>query len=567
MEDNKIELKTISDLLGMNFFIPSYQRGYRWTELQVEDLLNDIWDFIESDPKKENWYCLQPIVVKNHNDGMDWEVIDGQQRLTTIFLILKHLDRFIESDKKSFCVEYQTRYKSNEFLENITSKNISDADENIDFYHIFLAFNTISKWFKNKTAQYNSVSSKFITPFLDKTKVIWYETNILQDAVEIFTRINMGKIPLTNAELIKALFLNSSNFKTKNDADEDDILLKQLEIASEWDFMEYALHNDEFWLFINQSENNDKETRIEFVFELIVGKPPKDDKDYIFREYYKKFNEYTEKKISDIWKEIKRHFQTIQDWFEDRELYHKIGYLVTFGVDISEIIKESFKRDKVSFIEYIDSKIKEQLSNVELYELVYESRHKDAIKKVLLLHNIQTMLNNEKENSRFPFNRYKRERWDIEHIQAIAEKSPKSEQHREDWLRQAKEFVEDDDIKAEIEKYTKEDDFDSLLNKILEYFSEKRRIEDENINDLSNLVLLDERTNRGYKNAIFPVKRKTIIEKEKAGTFVPLCTKNVFMKYYSPKVEQMTFWGESDRNEYFKDIERVINQYLTSQDS
>ena len=42
MAENKIELKSINELLGMKFFRPLYQRGYRWTEQQVKDLLNDI---------------------------------------------------------------------------------------------------------------------------------------------------------------------------------------------------------------------------------------------------------------------------------------------------------------------------------------------------------------------------------------------------------------------------------------------------------------------------------------------------------------------------------------------
>jgi len=75
-------------------------------------------------------------------------------------------------------------------------------------------------------------------------------------------------------------------------------------------------------------------------------------------------------------------------------------------------------------------------------------------------------------------------------------------------------------------------------------------------------VLLDVGTNRSYKNAVFPVKRKMIIEKEKMGTFVPICTKNVFMKYYCSKVEQMTFWGEEDKNAYFNDIKSVLKGFL-----
>jgi len=571
MEENKIELKTISDLLGMNFLIPSYQRGYRWEKQQVLDLLNDIWDFIESDPKKEDWYCLQPVVVKKYND-VEWEVIDGQQRLTTIFLILKHLERFIESEKKTFSVKYETRPKSQEFLEDIISKVKTDADENIDFYHIFFAFNTISEWFKNKSEKYNSVSSKFITPFLDKTKVIWYETAPQQDAVDIFTRINMGKIPLTNAELIKALFLNSSNFKDK---DEEKIRLKQLEIATEWDFIEYSLHNDEFWLFINQNENN-TEPRIEFIFELVVGGVSKDDTDYVFREYYKKFENKNEQTISNNWKEIKRYFQTMQDWFENRELYHKIGYLITSGSDIKIIISASFDKDKEKFVQDIDDVIKAGISRIRLEDLEYKDRMK--VKEILLLHNIQTMLNNEKENSRFPFNRYKTEKWNIEHIHAIATKKPDKLEHKEDWINYAKEMLEkikitdkqQDNEKLITEKTNlisscsnfTENMFDEIYENINNYV-EKIGLGD--INDLENLVLLDSKTNREYRNEFFSYKRKTIIKKEKEGTFVPLCTKNVFMKYYTPKVEQMTFWGQPDREEYFKDIKTVLKQYLSNQ--
>ena len=106
MEENKIELKSVSELLGMKFFIPSYQRGYRWTEQQVKDLLEDIWQFAKKKKQEYEFYCLQPLVVKlmSNNDKQkaqlnineEWyEVIDGQQRLTTIFLILSSLKEAI----------------------------------------------------------------------------------------------------------------------------------------------------------------------------------------------------------------------------------------------------------------------------------------------------------------------------------------------------------------------------------------------------------------------------------------------------------------------------------------
>jgi uncharacterized protein with ParB-like and HNH nuclease domain len=103
--------KTIGEILDNNFFIPSYQRGYRWTERQIEDLLEDINAFtpklIDSSGNK-TWYCLQPVVVKlcdektkNENKliGNWYEVIDGQQRLTSIFLIIHYFNEIFNSEQ------------------------------------------------------------------------------------------------------------------------------------------------------------------------------------------------------------------------------------------------------------------------------------------------------------------------------------------------------------------------------------------------------------------------------------------------------------------------------------
>ena len=586
---SEIDIKSISNLLGMNFFIPSYQRGYRWTEQQVKDLLDDVWDFIESDPPKNEWYCLQPIVVKARNG--QWEVIDGQQRLTTIFLILKHLEKFVESKRKTYGLEYETRntekLNSKDFLNNVDQKADDVALDNIDYFHIYNAFKTIKEWFKNKAETHNSVSSKFITPFLEKTKVIWYETQEY-DTVQIFTRINMGKIPLTNAELIKALFLNSSNFKTKEYKNEDEkkalaekIRLKQFEIANEWDFIEYSLHNEEFWLFINKDEN-EKDTRIEFLFELIVDLPKvKNNTDkhfktfeeyfsktgdnyYTYRKINEKFQSKSEKEIEDNWKRVKRYFQTLQDWFNNRELYHKIGFLVTFGEDIKTLIEKSQTKSKTGFIEFIDGKINNKFENVQLGDIEYG---KEIIRPILLLHNIQTMLNNIKENSRFSFNRYKKEKWDIEHIHAKASGAKVKDELEEqrNWLIEnfeKDEYVHNNDdlnkrIKSLFDKESKRKDHN--FQEIIEY------VLGEEDDSLRNLCLLDRGTNRSYKNDSFKRKRKKIIEQEKNGTFIPISTRNIFMKYYSEELKQLGQWSEADRTAYYKNIKEVLKDYLPTQ--
>ena len=108
--------------------------------------------------------------------------------------------------------------------------------------------------------------NEFQTKFIRKTSFIWYES-VEEDPIKVFTRLNIGKISLTNAELIKALFLNRSNFRSEDD---NHLILRQQEIASEWDAIEYSLQKDEFWLFLN-SPGYHRPTRIDFIFELICN--------------------------------------------------------------------------------------------------------------------------------------------------------------------------------------------------------------------------------------------------------------------------------------------------------
>jgi len=583
---NCLTEKTIIELLELKFFVPSYQRGYRWSQRQVEDLLEDINTFIPTQIEKtdkKTWYCLQPVVLKECNEeiktkhklqGKWYEVIDGQQRLTTIFLIIHYANEMWIGKQKmtEFQIKYETRDESFEFLQK---QKIDEYDnevainyDNIDFYYITMAYKKIHDWVKKYKDKYkiDFDNNDFQSKLKSNSKVIWYEVSPEKDSIEIFTRINMGKIPLTNAELIKALFLNSSNFQN---SDDEEIRLRQLEIATEWDRIEYALQNEELWYFINASLNVFP-TRIEYIFNImkdIDGNNNGNDNYSTFRYFLQKFKIRSKTEIDKHWKEIKNTFQTIEEWFTDRELYHKIGYLISTGEKIKDLLKETNNKTKLEFRKLLDMKIVQQVQVEKLEELEYGNNV--LIKNILLLHNIKTMLKNKDESSRFPFDRYKIENWDIEHIHAVATGMPKNKEHRIDWLNNSKEFIEDDDkLISEIEdfvnSYDKQIDdnpesFEDIAKSVLDYYSIKSNIEND-INDLSNLVLLDSGTNRSYKNAVFPAKRKTIITREKAGTFIPVCTKNVFLKYYTQEVSQMTFWSDADRKAYFENIKSIVFQ-------
>lgn len=576
--------KAIGELLEFNFFIPSYQRGFRWSERQVEDLLEDINAFVPTQIEKSDkktWYCLQPVVVKEcdektkiENDlpGTWYEVIDGQQRLTLIFLIIHYANEMWVGKQKipEFQLKYETRERSFQFLKQLKINELKDQAEidyeNIDYYNISVAYNTIHNWVKNYKSKFNKDfdNNDFQSKLKSYAKVIWYEVSTEEKgAIEIFTRINMGKIPLTNAELIKALFLNSSNFPN---SDTEKIRLRQLEIASEWDRIEYSLQNDELWYFINKSEN-ELSTRIEYIFNIIYwiakeeGGKTFDEKygkdEYsTFRFFSDKFKTNTKDEIDNNWKEIKRTFQTIDEWFLDRELYHKIGFLITAGEKITELLNNAKNRQKNDFKKLLDSKITEKVKCDNLEELEY-GKDNLRIKNILLLHNILTMLSNKNETSRFPFDRFKKEKWDIEHIHAIATEVKVKPEAQKEWLENnfsKCEHHNDDKLNLEIDEIVKnnnpisDEDFQSIIEYVL----------GEEDNSIRNLCLLDRGTNRSYKNDSFKNKRNKIIKNEKEGTFIPVCTRNVFMKYYSSELKDLELWNDNDRNEYLKDIENVV---------
>lgn len=558
MANNNISIKTINDLLKSNFFIPSYQRGYRWTEQQVKDLLNDINEFSPKEIENSNektWYCLQPIVVKKKDDN-EWDVIDGQQRLTTTFLILHHLNQgYVENRRnKLFDLKYETRENSADYLQKeLNGETINDT--NIDYYFISSAYKTICDWFKNKGEQFDV--NTFESKFKFSTKVIWYETSAKDDSIDIFTRINSGKIPLTNAELIKALFLNSSNFAK---ADSEKLRLKQLEIASEWDRIEYALQDDSFWYFINKNENT-LATRIEFIFNLMADTPSY-DKYSTFHFFNEKFKTKSEQEINHNWQEIKKYFQTLEEWYNDRELYHKIGYLIATGTDIKKILKEKIKKSKTEFLNWINQEIKSKFKELKLEEVEYKGKY---VREILLLHNIQTMLNNKNETNRFPFDRYKKESWDVEHIHAIATKVNVKIENQVEWLKNN--FIKTDnhqneDLNDWIESIKSGNTIDENKFEGIKFEDIIDYVLGEEDNSLRNLCLLDSGTNRSYKNDSFKEKRKKIIQREIEGTFIPICTKNVFMKYYSTNIKDIEVWNESDRKSYLEKIQDVISQYL-----
>lgn len=588
-KENKIELKSVSDLLGMKFFIPSYQRGYRWTEQQVNDLLNDVNDFhpeTVKDTNEKTWYCLQPLVVKKMDE--DWyEVIDGQQRLTTIFIILN----LLETDR-ALTLKYQTRLGSETFLQNI--KNDDQNAENIDYHFMINAKKTVEEWIGDK--------SNIAKKLKENCKVIWYETQ--DNAYDVFKRLNSGKISLSNAELVKALLLKDDNFKGLN---ADALRLKQLEMAGEWDRMEQTLHNNSFWYFINPEPEDARFncTRIDFLLEMVLRceKNDKNEFNYEIENELKQndyfiFSTYSEHIVKEGWEKqwlnIQRFFRIMKSWYDNRQLYHYVGYLMNLkGENKMTMLRELLCEADKPKDEFLSSLIKrcqqslgisETRSEVNFAEWEY-GHNNNEIHNVLLLFNLATTQNQISEVSRYPFDKHfeaTKKKWSLEHIHAQNEKKAnwnKEQFDRIKWYLETisvegivdfKNYLKDKETSESIDDNTYKAIMGAFMGKnVQSHTNDDGSItftsEFEKDDHLTNMALLQGDKNAAFNNKLYPEKRAKLAEYENVETeslFVPICTRNVFFKHYSPNSTNPLLWDEQAGKEYVTAMTKVVAAYL-----
>ncbi len=604
MAENAIKLKSVSDLLGMKFFIPSYQRGYRWTEQQVKDLLNDVNEFKPEkvEDKEDTWYCLQPLVVRKMDetdsrlekeaDKTDWyEVIDGQQRLTTIFIILNLLE-----PERALSLKYQTRPGSETFLQKI--KNDDQNAENIDYHFMIGAKNTVKEWAGDKL----NLAKKL----KENCKVIWYETQ--DNAYEVFKRLNSGKISLSNAELVKALLLKDDNF---NGLNSDAQRLKQLEMAGEWDRMEQTLHDNSFWYFINPEPENERFncTRIDFLLEMVLccEKNDKNEFSYDIQNELKQndyfiFSTYSEHIGKDGWEKqwsnIQRFFRIMKSWYDNRQLYHYVGYLMNLKREnkmtmLRDLLCDANK-PKNEFLSSLIKRcqqslgIRETMSEVNFAEWEY-GHNNNEIHNVLLLFNLATTQNQISEVSRYPFDKHfeaAKKKWSLEHIHAQNEKKANWNKEQFDQIKGYLEkiSVEGIDVFKNYlkDKETSESIDDNTYKAIMGAFMGKNvqsHTNDDGIittftsdfekdDHLTNMALLQGDKNASFNNKLYPEKRAKLAEYEnveKESLFVPICTRNVFFKHYSPNSTNPLLWDEQAGIEYVTAIVKVVASYLDLQ--
>ena len=605
-------ITSIDKLMGRTFFVPGYQRGYRWGRQEVEALLNDLWEFyLQTDGEKNVFYCLQPIVLYKDEQARE-NLLDGQQRLTTIYLLLSYLDsrrREEGYDKPLFTLEYATREDSADFLaKKLFAAEGSKEASNVDYHYMRAAYGYIKDWF-TQAPKHPGAAGKLIPLLLDEdgkgpnVRVIEYYVEDDSDPIDVFLRLNQGKIPLTDAELTKALFLQSDKY----DAQLLPYVSPKLDlIASEWYAYEQQLSVPKFWHFISPYDAQSTPPSIRLLLELAARdlqsatsnkNTPElwEPKKYthpcytIFSDYLQGYSgEERLKKIGEIWERIYTIFGLISEWYEDQELYHYVGYLMCTEPSkritlLRKLLKQAKTCTAPEFKASLRRKIGKKIEAICLNELSYEERPAD-IHWVLLLHNIHQHIFTS-EQIRFPFDLYTEEKWSLEHIYAQQSEPLRKreeqigfiEEHiatfRQDAFGDDKEtsslIAELEGIRSKIQEPEKtESERVSLFENALELitaFEVKHMGDTGSLHGLQNLCLLSRGVNSALSNRTFARKREVMREivMTTAQEYIPMATRRVFLKYYSASPKDNAYWRREDAEAYMEHIRSVCKHYTS----
>lgn len=609
----KISQLSIGELMdGRYLFVSDYQRGYRWTEQQVQDLLHDLISFID-EKKERDFYSLQPIIVRKMpieehvrafgqkvpQDAQEkgvWEIVDGQQRLTTLLILYRFLmqelnkteEKLQQNGKALYKILYQTRRDTESFLSRIGTDNITagEAQSNVDFFCMDRAYRTIRDYIygeglklskkaegsiDNENWELFRLLNGKIGAKEGSVQVMWYQLpedggpNVVRE----FQKINSGKIRLTDAELIKALLLRKRNF------DEYSATTQQGQCALEWEQIENRLCDEAFWSFIHKRKGNSPQpaNRIDFIFKLIYRYENRGNvdetaladprKSVVFRYFNSKLEKETSTKI---WRDVRDIFWLLEDWFNDPVIYNLVGLLTSFGVDVvTHVIElkkiENERGTQDEFISYLQNCVAQHISTDA--NLTYGD---SKVKGTLLAMNIAWLNRlckqtdaDDKSMYKFPFAAFSTAKWDIEHIASCRDNKLEGEEGKE-WVMQALDDLEGLLTDEEKSRLQKQEDVGKQIEWLQERMKEKEYTEEEK-NDIGNLTLLDSSTNRSYGNALFCTKRRYIMQRIKEGQFVPPLTQYVFFKLFDEKGTNRSYWTREDMETYKQEALNLIQSF------
>ena len=574
--------------------IPHYQRGYKWDSNNVIKLLDDIQN---SNVKDDLFYCIQNITITKKNDV--YNVIDGQQRLTTLTIILSYLgEKELVYNKVRF-PDNSIRKYTNEILNNwITNKEFdfysqfpdwksiieSKPEYDLqDIYHIVLVAFNVKQWFeKLKEKEGESYVANFKNKLLHNVKLIVNEVGGNQSEEKIFANLNSKRIPLDGSDLIRAILITRvAREEAREEGDLKTIIFvneRRIKLGWELDQINGWWSKDNVRAYFKRFIKIESEN---------IGKNKLFNDDfYPINNLYLLFAESNNKEVLTLhliensinaialYKDIIHLHNTLYDWFHDREIYHLLGYIFANEVNRKNIdfynIWTLWKKNSTrkAFVKSLKDEIK--ISFIEDEHIIdytdfqinwYDDKTSLLVKTLLLMDVIECL----KENKAFlPPQYFKKNLEDIEHI---FPQNPKDKNNKEiinyvKFLLKTGELEEKEIDIINLESNLEDEEYKTGLITLLE-----EKTSEIKQNSIGNLVLLHRSLNRGLGNKVYEQKSSKIISFYNDGNFIQPHTFKVFVRDFlnDDNVEiyrDKEFWTQDDIEYNVKYIDQQINNFF-----
>lgn len=595
------------------YSIPPYQRGYKWDAGDIRRLLDDV-DAFSPDDDLDLFYCLQNITLVEKGD--QYNVVDGQQRLTTLIVILSY---FGEHDLIKGKLHYNVRPETEAFLQEYIFKpsnlaDISDWDGLLtiskdlgkdydyqDIYYLFNAYKTAERWFDQKPGVKGVMKDKI----LNHIKVIVNLPKNIEEQ-ELFENLNGKRVPLDGADLIRALIITRV---AKRDVGEVDDSTKQRVLINERRVKIGMLLDriSQWWNDANRQayfKQFTKEVKVDRGNSVLF-----DDTQHQINNLYKLYSllycdgtlslETFECRLKEdgFLNELQLLQRTMENWYNDSTLYHLVLFASIYAdIPFKEMHSQWQSRQRKSFITWL----KERITQINVFDELLQpppastpsegagaAQHpKESVEPeqaehwydkklvpVVTLLDIISLIDSE-GHTKLPAEYFRAHKEDLEHIfpqtpigDKIKDKAKQTTVLRQ-YLSIINEQLPDDEQlhvdDAEID-WDNQDWRESIKAKI-----EDRIKKVIPINSLGNMCLLHESVNRGYGNDFFLEKRIDIMKKSR-DWFIRPHVYDAFNKKFLERQDNdidilsMTKWDKSDIKARRKDMVDEITKFLIPQ--
>lgn len=513
---------------NLRFFIPSYQRGYRWTRTEVRQLLNDI-----DDEQAGEHYFLQLLAVREENVRL--RIIDGQQRLTTVLLVLDYLN---DGNLGPELMKYETRNNG--------------EGKTLDGYFKSEAHKEIGMWLSEKT---ETEKREFAQKLMD-CEFLYFPIESKDNEFDFFSRLNTWKISATDAELVKCFFLSN---------DDSAEIEKR---AIKWNQMERHLSDNHFWGMFSNYKNVKMDRMGVLLSYAIEARHDADTKDgklvkFPLFETLKSAEKAGESR-SVLWGKVEDAFALLQKWSRGRADRHLVGWFFhCTGKTISEA-KSVVKVDKNTIANAIktanylcgDGK---WLEDKNLYATL-DGEAKKWLLDYLLLANVAWC--SERCGVDYDFYRHSLiDSWSIEHVHARNQRKLSEVEFR------SLKFKEDN-MDMLWDEYSKMESKDEASAFLQEKLSEESGYPDEDEdNSFGNLALLPRDANSSLNDKLFRGKQREILswalQREDACYWAPPLTVSMFVKEIGcPNDKFRNYWSKDDRKAYSDSIRSLVQEFL-----